>query len=94
MLLAVSFLIIFQATVFAQNISDYLITNDIGSYRKITGGGATGSILAGTDHFYLDHSDTALGIAYVNDAQKMWVDVQVTQHTGGDSDRWLLHEVD
>jgi hypothetical protein len=78
----------------AQNISDYLILNDIGSYTKITSGGPTGSVLAGADHFYLDHSDTALGIADVNDAQKIWVEVQVTQHTGGDSDRWLLHEVE
>ena len=93
-LLAVSFLIIFPATVFTQNLSDYLITNDIGSYIKITSCGPTSSILAGADHFYLDHSDTALGISYVNDTQKMWVKVEVTKHTGGDSDRWLLHEVE
>lgn len=93
-LLAVSFLIIFQTTAFTQNLSDYLITNDIGSYRKLTSGGTTDSILAGVGHFYPDHNDSTLGIVYVNDSQKLWIDVNVTQHTGGDSDRWLLHEVE
>ena len=79
---------------FAQNANDYLIASDIGSYRKITGGGPASSVLAGTDHFYLDHNDTSWGIAYVNDSQKIWIDVKVNPHTGGDSDRWLLHEIE
>ena len=89
-----SLLFVFQNIVIAQTVSDLLINNDIGSYRKITGGGPSGGILTGANHFYLDHSDKSLDIAYVNDAQKMWVDVEVTQHAGGDSDRWLLHELD
>ncbi len=91
---AISLLLILQKASLAQNTNDYLITSDIGSYRKITSGGPTGSILAGADHFGIDHSDTALGIAYVNDAQKIWIDVQVTQHAGVDSDKWLLHEIE
>ncbi|MEE9912057.1 MAG: hypothetical protein K4571_10075 [Deltaproteobacteria bacterium] len=94
LLTTISFLWIFQEIAFTQNVNEYLITKDIGSYSKITRGGATGSILTGADHFAIDHSDTALGIAHVNDATKMWVDVQVTQHIGVDSDKWLLHEVE
>ena len=87
-------LLVIQNYVHAQDVSDYLITNDIGSYKKITKGGPSGNILAGADHFGLDHKDVSLGISYVNDETKMWIDVQVTQHAGADSDKWLLHEVD
>lgn len=79
---------------FSQDLGNYLITEDIGSYKKITKGGPTGNILAAVGHFGLDHRDLSYGIAYVNDEHQVWVDVQVTQHAGSDSDRWLLHEVD
>lgn len=78
----------------AQSASDFLITTDIGPYKKMTQGGASGSVLAGAGHFRPDHRDVAFGIAYVNDEKKMWIDVQVTQHYGSDSDMWLLHEMD
>ena len=79
---------------YSQEIGDYLIREDIGSYKRITKGGPSGNILAGAKHFGADHTDGSYGIAYVNNEDKMWVDVQVTQHAGGDSDKWLLHEVE
>ena len=79
---------------YSQEIDNYLIREDIGSYKRITKGGPSGNILAGAKHFGADHTDRSYGIAYVNDEDKMWVDVQVTQHAGGDSDKWLLHEVE
>lgn len=87
-------IILFASTTYSQDISNDLITTDIGPYKKITKGGPSGNILAGVDHFGLDHKDITYGISYVNDETKMWIDVQVTQHAGSDSDRWLLHEVD
>jgi hypothetical protein len=87
------FLIVFARYAYAQAVSDYLITNDIGSYKQITKGGPTGNILAGADHFALDHKDISYGISYVNDTSKIWIDVQVTQHVGVDSDKWLRHEL-
>ena len=79
---------------YTQGASAYLILNDIGNYKRITKGGPSGNILAGAGHFGLDHQDKSYGIAYVNDETQMWIDVQVTQHAGSDSDRWLLHEVE
>ena len=79
---------------YSQEIDNYLIREDIGSYKRITKGGPSGNLLAGAKHFGADHTDRSNGIAYVNDEDKMWVDVQVTQHAGGDSDKWLLHEVE
>ena len=79
---------------YSQDISDYLIIDNIGSYEKITKGGPSGNILAGAGHFGVDHKDKSYGIAYVNDETKIWVDVQVTQHAGSESDKWLLHEVE
>jgi hypothetical protein len=87
-------ILLLASNTYSQEISNYLIATDIGPYKKITKGGPTGNILAGVDHFGLDHKDAAYGISYVNDETKMWIDVQVTQHSGSDSDKWLLHEVD
>lgn len=78
----------------SQTASDYLIIADIGTYKKITKGGPSGSILAGADHFGTDHKDYSYGISYVNDESKVWIDVQVTITLGSDSDKWLLHEVE
>jgi hypothetical protein len=78
----------------SQDINNYLIVEDIGNYKKITKGGPSGNILAAAGHFGLDHKDVSYGIAYVNDETQIWVEVQVTQHAGGDSDKWLLHEVE
>ncbi len=94
----------------AQNVSDYLILQDIGSYKFITQAKdfITGQIktipgytvrvapgiLAGADHFDLDHDDKTYETDYVNVNIELAVDVQVTQHAGSDSDKWLLHEVE
>jgi len=90
----VTLVLIMPNFVCSQDLSNYLILEDIGSYKRITKGGPSGSILAGAGHFGLDHKDKSYGIAYVNDETQIWVDVQVTQHAGSDSDKWLLHEID
>jgi len=102
-------LFLLPITVVAQNISDYLILNDIGTYRiskpesvfknrPPIGGPRVNQndsgVLSGTDHFQ-DHSDTTYKVMHIdNNGVKPSPEVQVTQHTGGDSDRWLLHELD
>jgi hypothetical protein len=48
----------------------------------------------GTDHFLWDHSDITYKTEYQSETIHLGMEVQVTQHTGGDSDRWLLHELD
>lgn len=90
-------------------LSDCLITNDIGIYgykaqRANIGKGSGVVGLAG--HFDKDHIDTVCtgrysninqirGLPHEELRQKLIsVKVQVTQHAGSDSDRWLLHEVE
>jgi hypothetical protein len=97
-------------TVLAQNISDYLILQDINSYKfktqsknpitkkiKTISGYwiyKNSGALMGTGHFVLDHDDTAYETVYESDVDDIAPHIKVTQHTGGDSDRWLLHEVE
>lgn len=90
----VGVLILIPYVAYSQSNADYLILTDIGDYKKITKGGPSGNILAGVGHFGFDHKDKSYGIAYVNDITQLWIDVQVTQHSGSDSDKWLLHEVE
>jgi hypothetical protein len=94
----------------AQSVSDYLILQNIGSYKFSTQSvnpitdevkqipGYTilknPGVLTGTDHFRIDHKDTTYETDYESDVTDIGVEVQVTQHTGGDSDRWLLHEIE
>lgn len=91
-------------------VSDYLIINDIGSYKFVTEmkDFITGQVkpksgytlrngpgdLIATGHFYLDHIDKTYETDYINSASEMAVEVQVVQHSGLDSDLWLLHEVE
>lgn len=94
----------------AQNPSDYLILQNIDSYKFITQSknpitkkvktidgywifSNSGSLM-GTGHFVLDHDDKTYETVYESDVTDLGVKVQVTQHTGGDSDRWLLHEIE
>jgi hypothetical protein len=91
----------------AQTISDYLIINNIGTYAISTpqpvfpgeppiGGpqvSADSDILSGVDHFP-DHADKTYKVRYIGENEKPSPKVEVTQHIGGDSDRWLLHEVE
>ena len=91
-------LFLLPITALAQNISDYLIQNDIGDYKfrpkptkEIYG---NSGVVISADHFDEDHDDISYITRYIKPEPILGVDVQVTQHTGGDSDRWLLHELD
>jgi hypothetical protein len=75
---------------------DYLILQSVGSYSS-SGKGKCGDgagFLEATDHFGQDHADATCRTGYYFMAQDLAVSIQVTQHAGVDSDRWLLHEVD
>lgn len=81
---------------FTQGTGDYLILNDIGEYvfrpkRIITIGNA--GVLVPTGHF-AGHGDMTYEGIYIHPQTYIGVTVQVTQHSGSDSDRWLLHEVE
>ena len=92
------------------NLSDCLVTTDIGKYIydvKIARLGNAAGVVGGADHFKIDHVDSICSGEYsnINEVRVFQtreeivnnlvsVDVQVTQHTGGDSDRWLLHEIE
>ena len=107
---ALAIVLLFAKFAYAQSISDYLILQDIGDYKFktqtkdfITGQPRTipgystrtaPGILAGTDHFDVDHDDKTYETKYVNRTIGLGVEVQVTKHAGSDSDKWLLHEVE
>jgi hypothetical protein len=83
---------------FAQGLENYIIQNDIGVYKfrpkptkEIYG---NSGVVVSADHFDEDHDDISYITRYIKPEPILGVDVQVTQHTGGDSDRWLLHELD
>ena len=83
---------------FAQGLENYIIQNDIGVYKfrpKPTKEiyGNSGAVIS-ADHFDEDHDDISYITRYIKPEPILGVDVQVTQHTGGDSDRWLLHEIE
>lgn len=105
-LLLVSTLVILPAFVYAA-ATDYLILQDIGSYKLFTGiqgevfsgppskysQTATGGVLAAVGHF--SEGDVSYEASYTEVSSKWpFVTVEVTKHSGGDSDKWLLHEVD
>jgi hypothetical protein len=87
--------------------NNYLILEDIGIYKLFTGiqGQAfsgppskysqtnTAGVLAGADHF--SENDVSYDASYTEPSSKWpFVEVEVTQHAGADSDKWLLHELD
>ena len=79
-----------------QILADYLITSDINGFiasKNPTAGDGPG-MLAGVDHFYFDHKDRTFRISYFNLTTRVGPVIQVTQHAGSDSDKWLLHEID
>jgi len=79
----------------SQNPSDYLICEDIGGFKKYGCSCGSGSgILGPTGHFGEDHKDVSCDVTYHSMSLRLAVKVEVTQHVGGESDRWLLHEVD
>ncbi len=102
---------LFYSTIsYAQNVTNYLILQDIGSYKFSTQSVnpitdevsqvpgyiilKNAGVLIGTGHFRLDHKDISYETDYESDVADLGVEVQVTQHAGVDSDKWLLHEVE
>lgn len=50
-------------------------------------------IIGATGHFP-DHKDTTYEVMYIGGNGYPSPSVEITQHAGSDSDRWLLHEVE
>lgn len=75
---------------------NYLILQSIGEYHNSGKGkcGTGAGFLAATDHFGEDHNDVTCRTGYYSKTQDLAVSVQITQHSGSDSDKWLLHEVE
>jgi hypothetical protein len=96
MILILALMVTSSSNGMAGSFSDYLIMQDIGSYKFMAkGGGGQGSgILAPTGHFNKDHADESYGGVYFCDANEIAVNVEVTKHAGSDSDKWLGHELD
>jgi hypothetical protein len=92
---------------YSQALSNYLILQDVGPYKlsqpkelipgvvPIGGPRVTdeAGILAATGHFP-DHADKTYELKYLGGRTYASPTVEITQHTGGDSDRWLLHEIE
>jgi len=94
---------------FAETISNYLILQDIGPFKldrpekKFPGIAPTGGpeihnnspgIVGPVDHLTLDHNDTTYKVMYLGGNGIPSPTIFVTQHSGADSDKWLLHELD
>ena len=105
-LIFVSILFILPTLIHAA-VTDYLILEDIASYKLFTGipgrifSGPpskysqtnTGGILDAAGHF--SEGDISYEASYTEPGSKWpFVKVEVTQHAGSDSDKWLLHEVE
>jgi hypothetical protein len=100
-------ILFFTAVVAAQMVGDYLILQDIGAYKlsrpeKLIPGFApvggprtydSGGVISGAGHFP-DHVDKTYEVMYLGGDANASPTVQITQHFGGDSDKWLLHEVE
>ncbi|MEE9910340.1 MAG: hypothetical protein K4571_01345 [Deltaproteobacteria bacterium] len=83
---------------FAQGLDNYIIKNDIDNYKyrpKPTKEiyGNSGFVLS-IDHFDEDHDDISYVTRYIKPNPILGLSVEVTQHAGSDSDKWLLHEVE
>jgi hypothetical protein len=102
------FSIVFAMTIIAYaSVADYLILHDIGTFKidKLqkhlpgeppSGGPSTYQLaeLKGSHHFQ-DHIDTVYKVTYLGASEGLAAPtVYVTQHVGGESDRWLLHELE
>jgi hypothetical protein len=92
----ISFMLMLPTVTFAQNVTDYLVNTDIGQYLKSYLGECSrhSGVIVSAGHFEIDHTDYVCDIRYYNETLDNGVDVEVTQHAGSDSDKWLLHEVD
>jgi hypothetical protein len=80
----------------AQTPSDYLVLQNIGVYHNSGKGkcGKGSGVIATTGHFDEDHNDLNCRSGFYNMQLDLAVSVQVTKHSGSDSDKWLLHEVE
>jgi hypothetical protein len=87
--------------------TDYLILQDIGPYKLFTtifpedfkgplpkySQTTTGGILTAAGHF--SEGDVSYAASYTEPSSKWpFIDVEVTKHSGADSDKWLLHEME
>jgi hypothetical protein len=92
--------------VHARDVSVYLILDDIGSYKLFTGiegrvfsgppskysQTSTGGVLDAAGHF--SKNDVCYEVSYIRPGSKWpFVKVEVTQHGGSHSDKWLEHEL-
>jgi hypothetical protein len=91
-------ILLFPFAGFSQDIGDYLILNDIGGYKfrpkptkRIYGN--SGALIAAS-HFGLDHDDITYETRYILPEPLQGAEIQLTKHAGGDSDKWLLHELE
>ncbi len=90
-------------------LSDCLITSDIGKYTfegESANMGKGSGVVGIAGHFDLDHEDIVCTGEYSNikeieglpieEARQkiIGIEVQVTQHAGSESDKWLMHEVE
>lgn len=81
---------------YGQELSSYLLLNNIGDFRasKNPSSGQGSGIVVAAAHFNLDHIDTTYRISYFNKYTTVGPKVQVTHHSGVDSDKWVLHEIE
>ena len=97
-ILILALFLLFPSSGFSQGLENYLILNDIGEYKyrpkRTTEIYGNSGILISTGHFDRDHDDITYRTRYVHPVTILGVGVEVTQHAGADSDRWLLHELE
>ena len=105
-LIVILFLFVLTPVIHAA-VEDYLILGDIGPYKLSSpqsffpgeppiGGPRVydrSGIVAATGHFP-DHMDKTYEVMYIGGNGIPSPTVQVTQHSGSESDKWLLHEVE
>ena len=92
-LLALAILI--PRNVLAANVADLLVMQDIGQFKFMGKGGGIGpGAIGATEHFGNDHTDESYTALYFSDALDVGAKVEVSQHAGSDSDKWLLHEIE
>ena len=106
-LISLSILLFGAANVFSQDIADYLILQDIGQFKldkpekmlpgePPMGGPRTyegDSAVASSGHFP-DHIDKSYEVMYLGGEANASPTVKVAQHSGGDFDQWLRHELE
>ena len=95
------------AHVLSQGVADYLILQDIGQFRLTkpekmfpgeppSGGPRTydGDKSVYIARHFIDHIDKSYEVMYLGGGANSSPTVKVAQHVGGDSDKWLRHEIE